>query len=243
MNITQESIIGEIVKINYKTASLFEANHIDYCCSGEVTLSEACTRAGVDSNQLISQLDVMLGQDDPDAHYFNTMSLDDLCNYIVRRHHSYVRESIPFLRKNLEKLYQVHGNDHLELLNVIELFNNSADNLIKHMQKEEIVLFPYIVKLVLAVENNTQPVTAPFGSVANPIGMMMADHHDEGDRFSEISKLTQQYKYPADACATFMVTYSKLKDFENDLYRHIHLENNVLFPKAILMEKGFRKNN
>ncbi len=241
MKITQETIVGEVVKLNYKTASLFQANNIDYCCGGRVSISEACSEAGIDSNQLITQLDAMLGQDDPDAQYVNGLNLDELCRYIVKRHHSYVRENIPFLQKSLEKLCQVHGKNHPELFNIRELFNSSAGELTKHMQKEEIVLFPYISRLVLAKENNTQLSQPQFGSVSNPIEMMMSEHQTEGERFEEISKLTHQYQLPEDACTTYMVTLNKLRDYENDLHRHIHLENNILFPKAILLENKLLK--
>ena len=236
MKITSETIVGEIVKVNYKTASLFQENNIDYCCGGRISISEACTEAGIDSNQLISQLDAMLVQNDPDAKYIDDMNPDELCRYIVKRHHSYVRESIPFLEMSLEKLCKVHGESHPELFTVRDLFLESAGELTKHMQKEEIVLFPYIAKMILAKDNNTQLSQPAFGSVTNPVRMMMSEHQVEGERFLKISSLTNDYQLPADTCTTYEVTYERLQDFEIDLHRHIHLENNILFPKAAELE-------
>jgi regulator of cell morphogenesis and NO signaling len=237
MKITQNSIVGEVVKLNYNTATLFVSHHIDYCCGGRVTISQACSKVGVDSDELITQLDTMLAQNDPDAQYINDLNLDELCRYIVKRHHSYVRESIPFLENSLEKLCRVHGEIHPELFELKDLFLTSAGELTKHMQKEEIVLFPYIGKMVLAKEKGTQLLGSPFGSVSNPIGMMMSDHQAEGERFERISEISEHYRIPEDACTTYSVTYQKLNDFETDLHRHIHLENNILFPKAMLLEK------
>jgi iron-sulfur cluster repair di-iron protein len=237
MKITPDTIVGEVVKMNFKTASLFQASNIDYCCGGRITISEACAGVGIDSNMLITNLDAMLSQTDPDASYINSLNLAELTSYIVKRHHTYVRESIPFIEKSLEKLCQVHGNKHPELFKISELFNNSAGELTKHMQKEEIVLFPYINKLVLAQENGTQPSEPRFGTVSNPIGAMMAEHQAEGERFDEISKLSNNYQVPGDACITYKVTFDRLNDYENDLHRHIHIENNILFPRAILLEK------
>src|SRR6266540_3651698 len=129
MKISQDTIVGEIVKSNYKTASLFQANHIDYCCGGKITLSEACNEAGIDPNQLLTQLDTMLGDTDPDAQYLNDLNIDELSRYIVKRHHTYVRESIPFLEKSLEKLCQVHGDSHPDLLTIRDLFFSCAGDL------------------------------------------------------------------------------------------------------------------
>lgn len=237
MKITQDTIVGEVVKLNYNTAALFVSHNIDYCCGGRISISEACAEAGVDSGALITQLDALLGQKDADAQYIDGLNLDELCQYIIRRHHAYVRESIPFLQTSLEKLCRVHGKNHPELFEVKDLFLTSAGEFTKHMQKEEIVLFPFINKMVLARKHGTQLLPAHFGTVSNPIGMMMAEHQAEGERFEKISQITGEYSLPEDACSTYSVTYQKLRDFEEDLHRHIHLENNILFPKALLLEK------
>jgi regulator of cell morphogenesis and NO signaling len=236
MKITPDSIVGEVVKLNFKTARLFQANNIDYCCGGNITISEACKEVGINPEQLIQQLEILAVQKDPDSEYFNNLGLGELSDYIVKRHHAYVRDSIPVLKQNLEKICRVHGEHHPELFQINELFTGSAGDLTMHMQKEEIMLFPFIKRLELAKKGNLPLPSSPFGPVSNPIGMMMAEHQVEGDRFKETSLISRNYQLPEDACATYHVTFQQLKDFENDLHRHIHLENNILFQKAIELE-------
>jgi regulator of cell morphogenesis and NO signaling len=236
MNISSDSFVKEIVKLNFKTATLFQANNIDYCCGGDKSISDACKEAGINTEQIIKQLEILVAQKDPDSEYINNFTLEELSDYIVKRHHAYVRESIPVLKRNLEKICQVHGGHHSELFEIKELFTGSTGELTVHMQKEELMLFPFIRRLEKAINENAQLPMSPFGSVKNPISMMMADHQNEGDRFNEISKLSKNYRLPEDACTTYEVTYKQLRDFEDDLHRHIHLENNILFPKAIELE-------
>lgn len=236
MNISPNSLVKEVVKLNYKTAPIFQINKIDYCCGGNKTISDACQETGINQELLIKQLEKLIAQKDPDSEYIDNLTLRELADYIVRRHHSYVSESIPLLKKNLEKICQVHGEHHPELFKIKELFTSSAGDLTIHMQKEEIMLFPYIKRLETAKKENSPLPRSPFGSVSNPIGMMMEEHQHEGDRFSEIAELSDNYQPPADACTTFEVTFKQLRDFEEDLHRHIHLENNILFPKAIELE-------
>jgi regulator of cell morphogenesis and NO signaling len=238
MDISLNSTVGEVVKLNFKTAPLFLANNIDYCCGGNKAISDACNEAGIDPEKFIKQLETLAAEKDPDTEYINHLGLDELTNYIVKRHHVYVRESIPPLKKNLEKICQVHGEHHPELFQIKELFNGSADALTLHMQKEENVLFPYIQQLELAKKENTSLPRAHFGSVSNPIEMMLAEHQNEGERFDEISRLSNHYTLPEGGCTTYEVTLKQLSDFENDLHRHIHLENNILFPKAIELEQA-----
>ena len=240
MKISPETPVGEVVKFNFKTASVFQENNIDFCCGGNKTISEACKNTGVDSNRLIVQLQAAAIQSDADSQYLNSLSLEELSTYIVKRHHNYVRESIPPLKRNLEKICQVHGAQHSELFEVNRLFTESAGELTMHLQKEELMLFPFIAKMELAFRNGAARPQSPFGPVSNPISMMVAEHQQEGDRFDQISELTTNYKVPEDACVTYELTLTQLRDFENDLHRHIHLENNILFPKAIEIDKNFR---
>jgi regulator of cell morphogenesis and NO signaling len=236
MKISPDSIVGEVVKLNFKTAPLFQANNIDYCCGGNITIEAACKEVGINPEPLIRQLETLVVQQDPDSEYFNNLGLGELSDYIVRRHHAYVRDIIPVLKNNLEKICRVHGEHHPELFEINKLFIGSAGDLTAHMQKEEIMLFPFIKRLEAAKKGNLPLPTSPFGPVSNPIGMMMAEHQVEGERFDEISRISKNYQLPVDACTTYEVTFSQLRDFENDLHRHIHLENNILFPKAIELE-------
>lgn len=238
MTVTNKTI-GEIVADDFRTAAIFKKHGIDFCCRGNRTITEACEQKGVDIQNLTDELSA-LPQGASDEVDVRNWPLDLLANYIVRIHHQYVADKTPTLLQFLDKLCQVHGQRHPELLEINRIFNESASDLQIHFKKEENILFPFIENLV-KVQQTGQPLpAAPFGSVENPIAMMMDDHSAEGDRFAEIAKLTNNYTPPADACNTYKVTYQMLQEFEADLNRHIHLENNILFPKAIALEKELR---
>lgn len=240
MKITSGTPVGEIVKTNFRAASTLQANKIDFCCGGHKSLLEACEKAGVDSEELIMQLQEVLQDSDPDTEYINSLAPGMLADYITNRHHTYVRKYIPFLKQNLKKLADVHGGNHPELLEVSEHFSASAGELTMHMQKEELVLFPYIKQLEKAQsEKRDQPLSA-FGSVSNPISSMLVEHQNEGERFETMAQLTNNFEVPADGCTTYEVTMKQLADFQKDLHRHIHLENNILFIKAKELEDSFK---
>ena len=237
MNISSNSNVGEIVRENFKAAEVFAAHQIDFCCNGNRPLGEASRTAGVEPGVLIEELNQAMAVNDSDAEYLNALALDRLIDYIVDRHHAYVRNHIPVLLQNLEKIERKHSGHHPEIIEIKRLFEGSAGDLTMHLQKEEMVLFPHIKRLE-AVKRGEVPYQAPsFGQVGNPVAMMMEEHQNEGERFEKIAKLSAGYTIPEDACNTFRVTYQQLADFEKDLHRHIHLENNILFPKAIELEK------
>ena len=235
MNIKSNTIIGDIVSVNFKTAQIFENNNIDFCCGGQVSLAEACEKSSVDLNKLIPELELLVQVSDPDSKYLDGLELDALCEYIVKRHHTYVSENIPFLRQKLQKLCEVHGESHPELFEVAELFGEGADNLTMHMQKEEIILFPHIANLVSQKKGEDSNSDLACG-VLEPINQMISEHEIEGERFEKISTITQSYTPPADGCNTYQVAYKTLQEFEQDLHRHIHIENNILFKKAAKLE-------
>jgi regulator of cell morphogenesis and NO signaling len=161
--------------------------------------------------------------------------LDKLCDYIEQRHHSYVVEKTPFLQQKLQKLCDVHGANHHELFEVKDLFDGAVDNLTAHMKKEEGILFPYVRKMEKFKKEGAENPEG-FGNILGPVSVMMAEHDTEGERFRKIRMITGEYQAPADGCSTYEVTYRTLEEFENDLHRHIHIENNILFPKAIEFE-------
>lgn len=236
MQITANSIVGEIVRANFQAAQIFENSNIDFCCGGNISINEACKRSGADATVLLSELETVLQHEDYDSKYFESLPLDLLSNYIVERHHSYVSEKAPFIQQKLQKLCDVHGANHPELFEVKALFDETAGNLAMHMKKEELILFPYIARMVNFKSNGTGEASG-FGNVLQPISVMMEEHQAEGDRFVKIAKITNQYTTPADGCSTYEVTYRSIEEFEKDLHRHIHLENNILFLKAIELEK------
>lgn len=235
MEINTNTSVGEIVKANFKTAQIFDKNKIDFCCNGGISLEEACKKSKVDINLLVPELEALVSLNDPDSKYIDGLELDELCDYIEKRHHTYVSENITFLQEKLQKLNDVHGDHHPELFEIKELFDGASENLSAHMKKEELILFPYIRKMV---KHNKEALKSKdeFGNIQNIIDVMNSEHQTEGVRFEKISILSSSYTCPPDGCRTFQVTYQSLKDFENDLHRHIHLENNILFKKAILLE-------
>ena len=232
----ENKTIGEIVADDFRAAAVFKKYGIDFCCKGGRTISEACEKKDVNQERLINDLKAI-----PQAGGQNLnvsdWPLDLLSNYIVRMHHRYVREKIPYLLQFLDKLCRVHGDRHPELFEINELFTGSASDLQNHLEKEEKILFPYIEELVKASQNDSKLPSQHFGTVVNPIKMMEHEHSVEGDRFEKIANLTNGYNPPADACNTYKVTFAMLQEFEDNLHQHIHLENNILFPKAIQLEK------
>ncbi|MEW4923891.1 iron-sulfur cluster repair di-iron protein [Algibacter sp. 2305UL17-15] len=234
-----EKQIGQFVAEDYRTAAVFSKYKIDFCCNGNRSVEEACEKKGIDSNVLLDELQNVLNQKGGESIDYKAWPLDLLIDYIEKKHHRYVEEKIPVLRQFLDKLCRVHGERHPELLKINELFTASAGELAAHMKKEELILFPFVKKMVNAVLGEGAVQSPQFGTVENPIAMMMQEHDNEGERFRQIAELTDNYNPPADACNTYKVTFAMLEEFEKDLHLHIHLENNILFPKAIKLEQQF----
>lgn len=228
--------VSKIVAQNYKTASVFTRYGIDFCCNGGIPLKKACEDKQLDPTKVVDEVQAALGI--PEETDYNQLSLTQLVNHIVSKHHSYVEATIPVLQAYLSKLCKVHGERHPELFEINQLFDGAAGALTAHMKKEEFILFPFIKSLEEA-SNKGYPLSEPhFGHIDNPIHMMEEEHSTEGERFREIARLSNNYQAPADGCQTYQVAYAVLSEFEQDLHLHIHLENNVLFPKS---QELFRK--
>lgn len=239
MNTLEKITIGEYVAKDFRTAALFSKYGIDFCCRGNRTVDEVCEKKNVKPEDLLREIEAILNTKSDAGIDFNAWPLDLLADYIEKTHHRYVEEKSQILLPFLDKLCKVHGHQHPELFEINELFIGCAGEMAQHMKKEELILFPFIKKMVHAVISD-EVITKPhFGSVGNPIAMMMEEHEAEGDRFVKIVALSNNYTPPADACNTYKVTFAMLEEFEQDLHKHIHLENNILFPKAIELEKGF----
>lgn len=234
-----EKQIGQFVAEDYRTAAVFSKYKIDFCCNGNRSIQEACEKKGIDSNVLLDELQTVLRKKDGESIDYKSWPLDLLVDYIEKKHHRYVEEKIPILRQFLDKLCRVHGERHPELLKINELFTASAGELAAHLKKEELILFPFVKKMVNAQLEKGGVQSPQFGTVENPIEMMMQEHDNEGERFRQIAALTDNYNPPADACNTYKVTFAMLEEFEQDLHLHIHLENNILFPKAVKLEQQF----
>lgn len=237
MKISKESIIGDLVALDYRTATVFKSNKIDFCCNGNRTIEEACDKINLQSDVLIKQLENVRSSEQSNIIDFNAWPIDLLADYIEKTHHRYVERKVQEILPFLEKVVRVHGPTHPELAEIESLFKGSAGELAQHMKKEELILFPYIRKMI-AAKNNEGIQPASFGTIVNPINVMMTEHDGEGERFRRIALLSNDYTPPSDACNTYRVTFAMLKEFEDNLHEHIHLENNILFPKAIEMENG-----
>ncbi|MNK18068.1 Iron-sulfur cluster repair protein YtfE [compost metagenome] len=238
MNITEQTIVGELVAKDYRTASVFKKQGIDFCCAGNRTIAEACAKKSIDPALVIETLEEIINKTNNPVADYNTWPLDLLADYVEKKHHRYVEEKIVEIVPFLNKVASVHGDRHPELLEVQQLFRGCVEELTSHMQKEEQILFPFVRQLATG-----KSVQAPFGSVQNPINMMMHEHTAEGERFRRIVELTDNYMPPEDACNTYKVTFALLQEFEEDLHLHIHLENNIMFPRAIALEAKANNRN
>lgn len=237
MAIDKNITVGSLVAQNYKTADIFSQFGIDFCCGGNITLEYAAGKYGVELQQLLENLEKAIQGKDPESDLINRLPLSSLIDHIIEVHHTFVRENIQAIPQYLEKLAEVHGANHPELVEVNTLFNGAVAALSSHLKDEEEILFPYVKRLEEVERTGKKTAKLKPDSIENVIGTMNDEHDGEGERFRAIAKLTNNYTVPADGCNTYRVGLEKLKAFEADLHRHIHLENNILFPKALELEK------
>ncbi len=233
-----EQKIADIVALNIQTAHVFKKYGIDFCCGGGITIQKACEKKNIDMDLIMQDLK-NIDEKVLQSQNYNNWELDFLTDFIVNTHHVYVTESLGLIDAYATKVAKVHGEHHPAVIKIKELFELVAHDLSSHMKKEELLLFPYIKRLVAANRENIKIDKAQFGSVNNPINMMEEEHEIVGNLLKEIAVLSNNYNPPAWACNTFKALYAKLDEFEQDLHIHIHLENNILFPKAIAMETKY----
>lgn len=231
------STIGELVANDFRKAEVFRKFGLDFCCGGKKSVEEACEKKGISAMEVERALAELDKQSNLVNEDFNNWELGFLSDYIINTHHHYVAESLPMLYELSAKVARVHGDRHPELVDIANYFNAVADELTMHMHKEEYILFPYIKQLADSKKNNTVLSPAPFGTIENPIRMMESEHVSAGGNMEKIRELSNVFTPPNDACASYRVLFAKLDEFEKDLHQHIHLENNILFPKAIALEK------
>lgn len=237
-----EETIGEIAAKDLRKAEVFKKYGLDFCCGGKKTLKEACNEKGIDAavieKELMQADTIKISRPLP----YDEWSLDFLADYIIQTHHSYIRKTLPDIRYYADKVYKVHGSVHPELKHVQQLVEEIHAELTSHMMKEERILFPYIKKLAATDGSEYFVEQKSFGTVQNPINMMELEHELVGHNMQELRKQTKDYTLPDDACASYSLLYRMLKEFEDDLFIHIHLENNILFPKAVALETSLHKN-
>jgi iron-sulfur cluster repair di-iron protein len=216
---------------------IFDELKIDYCCGGNKSVAQACQSAGISLEFLLARLGELNAQvPDPDFTSWQRASLASLTRHIVQTHHSYVRKEIPRINALLEKVQSRHGTVHPELTAMKLVFGFIGEDMLNHMQKEEQVLFPYIEQLERGSADGTPPPATPFGSVTRPVDCMMRDHEKAGKEMQQIRDLSEEFTLPEGACPTYRALYDGLREFEQDLHCHVHLENNILFPRAIELE-------
>lgn len=233
--INSEMTVREVAIQQPEATRVFEKLKIDYCCGGERPLTEACGSAGIDVESVIRMLSEVT-QSNPEAVSFADLSLSDLITHIVSTHHVFTRDEMNRLEALTSKVIGVHSANHPELRHVGVLLQRLSMELQLHMFKEEKVLFPYIAGMEQAAAQHQPRPFAPFGTVNNPVRMMMMEHDAAGEILRELRVTTANYKTPADACISYQTLYQALDAFEKDLHQHIHLENNILFPKAVELE-------
>ncbi len=234
MNISKENTVAAVVAQNIKAAHVFKKYGIDFCCGGGISIEKACAKKNVSYTDLEKDLN-KIGEVDR-AYNYDSWKLDFLIDHIENIHHAYVEESIPLILQYSNKVAKVHGAHYPQVIKINELFMAVAQELSAHLKKEELILFPYIKQMIQAKNQGVKAPAPHFGTVNNPIAMMHEEHENAGDVFKEIAVLTNNYTPPEGACNTFKALYAKLEEFEKDLHQHIHLENNILFPKAINLE-------
>lgn len=237
--INSEMTVRDVAIQLPESTRLFESLKIDYCCGGNQPLGQACTSAGVDVDDVMEML-AGVGQSN-EAKDFQNASLPELITHILDTHHVFTKSEMDRLQLLADKVLNAHGGNHPELVHLDELLTRLCDDLKPHMFKEEQILFPYINALVQAADQNRTVPFAPFGTVKNPIRMMTMEHDTAGEILRELRALTSDYKVPADGCISYQTLYQALENFEKDLHQHIHLENNLLFPKALELENALNQ--
>jgi regulator of cell morphogenesis and NO signaling len=240
MNLNAAKTVREFAAEIPNATRIFEKFGIDYCCGGGTPLQAACQQANIDLDEVLrclkeAEANLPSANSKTDVN-FQQAGLAELIAHILAAHHGYVKQEVPRIKQLLFKVVAVHCANHPELAAVQRTFKALADELLGHMMKEEMVLFPYIEKLEQAASTGKPAPLAAFGSISNPVRMMELEHESAGRALEEIRTLTSGYTPPESACFSYKTLYSALKDFEADLHEHVHLENNILFPRAIALE-------
>ena len=235
---TPTQTVREIALEQPTSIRVFENLGIDYCCGGRKPLSEACEARSLEVDKVIAALEAAAAGAEKPANDISGKSLTGLCAHITATHHEYVRRELPRLAALAAKVVGRHGETHPELPIIQATLSRLSEELTQHLGKEEIVLFPYISKLERAIAAGGPKPQSCFGTVSNPIAMMTQEHDDAGMLLEVLRTKSNQYTTPEGACPTYHAFYDGLREFEQDLHQHIHLENNILFPRAVVMERG-----
>jgi regulator of cell morphogenesis and NO signaling len=236
--INSETTVREVALMVPESTRFFEKLKIDYCYSGNQALAEACASAGVPVDNVMEMLAevTQTKSSDKGSVVFQNASLPELITHILDTHHVFTKSEMDRIQSLADKVLAAHGGNHPELVHLDEIITRLCNDLKPHMFKEEQIVFPYIMAMAEAADQKRTVAFAPFGTVNNPIRMMMREHDTAGEILRELRALTSDYRVPADACINYQTLYQALENFEQDLHQHIHLENNLLFPRALELE-------
>lgn len=224
------------------TTKVFEEYKIDYCCGGRKLFLEACLNVGANPDDVLQKIDNIIAiESDDKLDWLKTANIGELADYIVDKHHTFTKDELENLPALMEKVARVYGERHPELVELKKQFEDLCNDLHPHLQKEELILFPYIRNLDPKYPSQNNFMTPCFGTVQNPVRMMMMEHDLAGDLLKKMRETSKDYTLPEGACPSYMVLFNRLEALEKDLHQHIHLENNLLFPKAIEMEDSLAK--
>ncbi len=227
-----DKTIGEIVAEDYRTAKVFDKYGIDFCCGGQLALAAACSEQGVDPEMLSRELEAAKREPAERRENYAEWELSFLADYIVNTHHAYIKKETGQIAAYAQKIAEVHGPRHPELGQIAGIFDKVADDLTAHLREEEENLFPAVKRLEAAAKSGAAPAPGDVETIRGCLQKLNQEHEEVGEAVHTIRRLSQGYALPADACNTYLVTYQKLREFEDDLHKHVHLENNILFPKA-----------
>ena len=229
--------MSEVIAEDFRTAAVFREYGLDSVCKGTDTLEEVCAQRNLEPMRLSQALQQVIQKKWKQQINFQEWPADLLINYIVKKHHRYVKEKTPILLELLRKIKSIHGSEYPELYMVYRIFNESVKTLTEHIRKEEEVVFPFISKMVHTTLDGNKLLGDVSRSNHNPIDALVAEHQTEDDRFNRLATISNGYCPPANACNTYRITYAMLKEFENNLREHLWLENDILVPKAIELEE------
>jgi len=227
--------LAQIVNSNHQAASVFEKYHLDFCCKGKRSLEQACTEQQLSVSKVTEDLENIFTKDNNSTVDFEKMNLTQLADYIVQTHHAYIKNEMPQIYAYLHKISSKHGERHPELYKIFQTFSAVKEEMEGHMKKEELILFPRIKELEKLANNENANLQLNITYLQSPITVMEQEHDHAGSLLNDIRILSNDYTPPQDACTTYRLSFAALKAFELDLHQHVHLENNILFPKAINM--------
>ena len=227
-----DKTLGELVTEDYRRADIFEKHGMDFCCGGAVTLATACSEKNLDLDKVVEEIKQLDSEPAPRGENYAAWDLSFLADYIVNTHHAWLHENTGKIVGYAHKIVQVHGSRHSELKEVAALFDRIAADLKGHLREEENNFFPAVKRLETARKSGAPQDESDCRTVDQDLDQLFREHQNVGDAVHEIRRLTNDYAVPRDACNTYALTYRLLKEFEDDLHKHVHLENNVLFPRA-----------